>query len=156
MSSTAETADRSTQRTEGQRSGVCGGGMGLLSDGPCCGEWLGDLGADVIKIEEPTNGDPMRQWGQAQVEGDSFWWSILGRNKRSVTLNLRDAEGQDVARKLIDSADIVLENFRPGSMEKWGLDYDTLSKDKPELIMVRVSGFGQSGPYSSRAGYGSI
>jgi len=156
MSSTAETAERSTPKSEGPLSGVRVVEMGQLIAGPFCGQLLGDLGADVIKIEEPTNGDPMRQWGQAQVEGDSFWWSILGRNKRSVTLNLRDDGGQEVARKLIGSADIVLENFRPGSMEKWGLDYDTLSKEQPELIMVRVSGFGQSGPYSSRAGYGSI
>lgn len=156
MSTTAETSERSEPSTGGPLSGVRVVEMGQLIAGPFCGQLLGDLGADVIKIEEPINGDPMRQWGQAQVEGDSFWWSILGRNKRSVTLNLRDPEGQEVARKIIGSADIVLENFRPGSMEKWGLDYATLSKEKPELIMVRVSGFGQSGPYSSRPGYGSI
>lgn len=156
MSIATEASGQTAPKTEGPLSGVRVVEMGQLIAGPFCGQLLGDLGADVIKIEEPNNGDPMRQWGQAQVEGDSFWWSILGRNKRSVTLNLRDSEGQEVARELIDSADIVLENFRPGSMEKWGLDYDTLSKDRPELIMVRVSGFGQSGPYSSRAGYGSI
>lgn len=156
MSTTAETSDQVEPSGSGPLSGVRVVEMGQLIAGPFCGQLLGDLGADVIKIEEPTKGDPMRQWGQAQVEGDSFWWSVLGRNKRSVTLNLRDAAAQDVARELIGSADIVLENFRPGSMEKWGLGYESLAKDNPGLIMVRVSGFGQTGPYSSRAGYGSI
>lgn len=156
MSTTAEASGHSDSSAAGPLSGVRVVEMGQLIAGPFCGQLLGDMGADVIKIEEPLNGDPMRQWGQAQVEGDSFWWSILGRNKRSITLNLRDSNGQDIARNLIASADIVLENFRPGSMEKWGLDYADLSEENPGLIMVRVSGFGQSGPYSSRAGYGSI
>lgn len=156
MSTNAETLEQSGPGSAGPLSGVRVIEMGQLIAGPFCGQLLGDLGADVIKIEEPTNGDPMRQWGQAEVEGDSFWWSVLGRNKRSVTLNLRDAAAQEVARELIGSADIVLENFRPGSMEKWGLDYDSLTENNPGLIMVRVSGFGQTGPYSSRAGYGSI
>ncbi|MGO1536556.1 MAG: CaiB/BaiF CoA transferase family protein [Yaniella sp.] len=156
MSTTAGTSEQLESSSTGPLSGLRVVEMGQLIAGPFCGQLLGDLGADVIKIEEPTKGDPMRQWGQAQVEGDSFWWSILGRNKRSVALNLREAPAQEIARKLIGSADIVLENFRPGSMEKWGLDYETLIEDNPGLIMVRVSGFGQTGPYSSRAGYGSI
>lgn len=156
MSTTARTSEQLEPSSAGPLSGLRVVEMGQLIAGPFCGQLLGDLGADVIKIEEPTKGDPMRQWGQAQVEGDSFWWSILGRNKRSVALNLREAPAQEIARKLIGSADIVLENFRPGSMEKWGLDYETLIEDNPGLIMVRVSGFGQTGPYSSRAGYGSI
>lgn len=130
--------------------------MGQLLAGPFCGQMLGDMGAEVLKIEDPKKGDPLRQWGRVKSEGDSLWWSIVGRNKKSVGINLRTAEGQDLARRLISTADIVIENFRPGTMEKWGLSYEELSKDNPGLIMARVSGFGQSGPYSSRAGYGAI
>lgn len=130
--------------------------MGQLIAGPFCGQLLGDLGAEVIKIEDPKNGDPMRQWGQATIKGSSLWWSVLARNKKSVTLNLRTPEGQEAARALAESADIVVENFRPGSLEKWGLSHEELQKNNPGLIMLRVSGFGQSGPYSKQAGYGSI
>lgn len=130
--------------------------MGQLIAGPFCGQLLGDMGADIVKIEEPVNGDPLRQWGQAHPQGESLWWAVLGRNKRSVTLNLRSREGQRIAGELIAGADVVIENFRPGSLEKWGLDHESLSARNPGLIMVRVSGFGQTGPYASRAGYGSI
>ena len=130
--------------------------MGSLIAGPFCGQILGDFGADVIKLEDPGKGDPMRQWGRSLPGGHSPWWPVIGRNKRSVTLDLRTAEGQDIARKLILSADIVVENFRPGAMEKWGLGYDALSAIHPGLIMARVSGFGQTGPYSQRAGYALI
>ncbi|WP_345061711.1 CaiB/BaiF CoA-transferase family protein [Leifsonia kafniensis] len=130
--------------------------MGQLLAGPFCGQMLGDLGADVVKIEDPKRGDPLRQWGRDLPQGQSLWWSIVGRNKRSVTLNLREAESQTIARTLIGTADIVIENFRPGTLERWGLSYDTLQADNPGLIMVRVSGFGQDGPYSQRAGYGAI
>lgn len=156
MERTIENHARTASTPDGPLRGIRVVEMGQLIAGPFCGQLLGDLGADVIKIEEPTNGDPMRQWGQAQVEGDSFWWSVLGRNKRSVTLNLRDPEGQALAKELIRSADIVLENFRPGAMEKWGMGYPSLVEINPGLIMVRVSGFGQTGPYASRPGYGSI
>lgn len=130
--------------------------MGTLIAGPFCGQLLGDFGAEVIKIEEPMKGDPMRTWGQAKVEGDSLWWSVLGRNKKSMTLNLRTSAGQDVARRLIEDADILVENFRPGSLEKWGLGYETFTASNPGLIMARVSGYGQTGPYATRPGYGSI
>ena len=130
--------------------------MGSLIAGPFCGPILGDFGADVIKLEDPGKGDPMRQWGRSLPGGHSPWWPVIGRNKRSVTLDLRTAEGQDIARKLILSADIVVENFRPGAMEKWGLGYEALSAIHPGLIMARVSGFGQTGPYSQRAGYALI
>lgn len=130
--------------------------MGQLIAGPFCGQLLGDMGADVVKIEEPATGDPVRQWGQAHPQGQSLWWAVLGRNKRSVTLNLRSEAGQRVAQQLIAGADVVIENFRPGSLEKWGMDYHSLSAENPGLIMVRVSGFGQTGPYASRPGYGSI
>jgi len=130
--------------------------MGQLLAGPFCGQLLGDLGADVVKIEDPERGDPMRQWGRQLPQGVSLWFSVVGRNKRSVTLNLRDQEGQELARQLIAGADVVIENFRPGTMERWGLGFEELRRENPGLVMVRVSGFGQDGPYSQRAGYGAI
>lgn len=149
-----------TPQGPGEASGPLAGlrvvEMGQLLAGPFCGQMLGDMGADVIKIEDPRKGDPLRQWGRELPEGQSLWWTIVGRNKRSVTLNLREAEGQDLARKLLSTADVVIENFRPGTMERWGLGYDALQELNPGLIMARVSGFGQDGPYSQRAGYGAI
>ena len=130
--------------------------MGSLIAGPFCGQILGDFGAEVIKVEDPKVGDPMRQWGRSLPQGLSPWWPVIGRNKKSVGLDLRTPEGQAIARTLISQADVVIENFRPGAMEKWGLGYDVLSKDNPGLIMARISGFGQTGPYSQRAGYGLI
>ena len=130
--------------------------MGSLIAGPFCGQILGDFGAEVIKIEDPKVGDPMRQWGRSLPQGLSPWWPVIGRNKKSVGLDLRTPEGQAIARDLIGQADVVIENFRPGAMEKWGLSYETLSARNPRLIMARVSGFGQTGPYSQRAGYGLI
>ncbi|WP_067814632.1 CaiB/BaiF CoA transferase family protein [Nocardia inohanensis] len=130
--------------------------MGQLLAGPFCGQLLGDFGAEVIKLESPGNGDPMRQWGREQSNGASLWWPVVARNKKSVTCNLREAEGQRLARDLIARSDIVIENFRPGTMERWGLDYEQLRASNPGLIMVRVTGYGQTGPYAPRAGYGSI
>ncbi|GAA1178729.1 MULTISPECIES: CaiB/BaiF CoA transferase family protein [Nesterenkonia] len=130
--------------------------MGQLIAGPFCGQLLGDMGADVIKIEEPTTGDPLRQWGRAHPQGESLWWAVLGRNKRSLALDLRSAPGQRIARELIAGCDVLIENFRPGSLERWGLAPEELIEDNPGLVMVRVSGFGQTGPYSTRPGYGSI
>jgi formyl-CoA transferase len=130
--------------------------MGTLIAGPFCGQILGDFGAEVIKIEDPKVGDPMRQWGRSLPKGLSPWWPVIGRNKKSVGLDLRTAEGQAIARTLIEGADVVVENFRPGSMEKWGLSYESLAAKNPGLVMARVSGFGQTGPYSQRAGYGLI
>jgi formyl-CoA transferase len=130
--------------------------MGSLIAGPFCGQVLGDFGAEVIKLEDPKGGDPMRQWGRTKPKGQSPWWPVIGRNKRSVTLDLRAPEGRDVARALIAKADVVVENFRPGTLEAWGLGYEALSADQPGLVMARVSGFGQTGPYSRRAGYALI
>ena len=130
--------------------------MGSLIAGPFCGQILGDFGAEVIKIEDPKVGDPMRQWGRSLPKGLSPWWPVIGRNKKSVGIDLRKPEGQALARELIAGADIVIENFRPGAMEKWGLSYETLSATNPRLVMARISGFGQTGPYSQRAGYGLI
>lgn len=130
--------------------------LGTLLAGPFCGQLLGDMGADVIKIEPPGQGDPMRSWGREKAEGRSLWWPVVARNKRAITLDLRQAEGQEVLRELVTKADFLLENFRPGTLEKWGCGYEELAKINPRLIMVRVSGYGQSGPYSSRAGFGAI
>lgn len=130
--------------------------MGVLVAGPFCGQMLGDQGAEVIKIEQPGVGDPMRVWGQQSEAEKSLWWPVIARNKKSITLNAREQEGQDIIRKLVAEADVLIENFRPGTMEKWNLSYEELAAINPGLIMVRVSGFGQTGPYSQRAGYGSI
>lgn len=130
--------------------------MGTLYAGPLVGQLLGDMGAEVIKIEPPEKGDPMRKWGHKLPKDQSLWFPVVSRNKKSVTINLRAAEGQKLARRLISTADILTENFRPGTLERWGLDYESLSADNPGLIMVRVTGYGQTGPYSSWAGFGSI
>ncbi|WP_273847222.1 CaiB/BaiF CoA transferase family protein [Rubrobacter calidifluminis] len=130
--------------------------MGSLLAGPFCGQLLGDFGAEVIKVEPPGKGDPMREWGRHRKEGRTLWWPIIARNKKSVTLNLREEEGQELARRLIAEADVLVENFRPGTMERWGLGYDALKEINPGLVMVRVSGYGQTGPYRERAGFGAI
>ncbi len=126
--------------------------LGQLIAGPFCGQLLGDMGAQVIKLEPPGVGDAMRDWGR----GLPVWWSVIARNKKSATLNLREPRGQALLRDLVAHADILIENFRPGTMEKWGLGYAELAAVNPRLIMVRVSGFGQTGPYAQRAGYGSV
>ena len=130
--------------------------LGTLIAGPFCGQILGDFGAEVIKVEDPKAGDPMRQWGRSLPKGLSPWWPVIGRNKKSVGIDLRQPEGQALTRTLIGQADVLIENFRPGAMEKWGLSYESLAAENPRLIMARVSGFGQTGPYSQRAGYGLI
>jgi len=130
--------------------------MGTLLAGPFCGQLMGDFGAEVIKVEPPGKGDPMREWGQEKAHGMSLWWPVIARNKKSVTLNLREQEGQEIARELISKADFLLENFRPGTMQRWNLSYEELKKINPGLIMIRVSGYGQTGPYSKRAGFGAV
>ena len=130
--------------------------MGSLIAGPFCGQLLADHGAEVIKVEPPGVGDPMREWGREKAGGKSLWWPVIARNKKSITLDLRRPEGQELARELIRGADVLLENFRPVTLERWGLGYEALAKDNPGLLMVRVSGFGQTGPYASRPGYGAI
>lgn len=141
---------------EGPLSGLRVIEMGTLIAGPFCGQILGDFGAEVIKLEDPGSGDPMRQWGRSLPKGLSPWWPVIGRNKKSVTVDLRKPEGQALARRLIGTADVVIENFRPGTFEKWGLTYESLAEANPRLVMARVSGFGQTGPYARRAGYGLI
>lgn len=129
--------------------------LGSFIAGPFAGQLLGDYGAEVLKVEATVNGDPMRRWGITQ-NGESLWWPAIARNKRSVAIDLRQAEGRDVVRRLVGEADIVLENFRPGTLSGWGLDYETLSAINPRIIMVHVSGFGQTGPRTGDAGFGSI
>ncbi|MBV9996083.1 MAG: CoA transferase [Caulobacteraceae bacterium] len=130
--------------------------LGTLIAGPFCGQILADFGADVIKLEDPRAGDPMRQWGRSLPKGLSPWWPVIGRGKRSVGVDLRKPEGQALARDLIGAADVVVENFRPGTLEKWGLGYEALAKHNPGLVMARVSGYGQTGPWAGKAGYGLI
>lgn len=126
--------------------------LGQLIAGPFCGQMLGDLGAEVIKVEAPGKGDAMRDWGQ----GKPVWWPVIARNKKCITLDLRRETGQSILADLVAGADILIENFRPGTLEKWGLAPEVLHARNPGLILVRVSGFGQTGPYAERAGYGSI
>ncbi len=145
-----------TTENRGPLKGVKVVELGVLLAGPFCGQLLGDYGAEVIKVEQPGVGDPMREWGQKKVAGRSLWWPIVARNKKSITLNLRTPEGQEILKELLKDADVLLENFRPGTMEKWGLGYDVLSALNPKLIMARVSGYGQTGPYSHKAGYASV
>ncbi|WP_214366147.1 CaiB/BaiF CoA transferase family protein [Pseudonocardia sp. H11422] len=129
---------------------------GTLIAGPFCGQILGDFGAEVIKLEEPGVGDPLREWGKDPERDLSLSWPIIARNKKSVTCNLRTPQGQDLVRRLAERSDVLVENFRPGTLERWGLGFDELSQINPRIILVRVSGFGQNGPYASRAGFGVI
>ena len=129
--------------------------LGQLIAGPFASKMLGEFGADVIKIEPPETGDPLRAWRMLH-DGTSVWWAAHARNKRSITLNLREPEGQDVIRQLAKDADIVIENFRPDALEKWGIGFKDLHAINPKLIMLRVSGYGQTGPYKDRPGFGVI
>jgi formyl-CoA transferase len=129
--------------------------LGTLIAGPYCARLLAEFGADVVKVETPGEGDPLRKWRRLH-EGTSLWWYAQARNKKSIAVNLRERDGQEIVRKLTAGADILVENFRPGTMEKWNLGYDALSRDNPGLIMVRISGFGQTGPYKDRPGFGAI
>lgn len=130
--------------------------MGSFIAGPFCGQLLADQGAHVVKIEPPGSGDSMRQWGVVQREGKALWWPVIARNKRSLTLDLRQPEGTEIARALLAEADVLIENFRPGTIERWGMAPDVLQAANPRLIIARVSGFGQTGPYSTRVGFGAI
>ncbi|MDP1656639.1 MAG: CoA transferase [Hylemonella sp.] len=129
--------------------------MGQLIAGPFAGKTLGEFGADVIKIEAPGAGDPLRNWRLIQ-KGTSVWWQVQSRNKRSIALDLRSREGQDIARQLIAEADVLIENFRPGTLEAWGMGWDELQKINPGLVMLRISGYGQTGPYRDMPGFGVI
>ncbi|MEG2961408.1 MAG: CoA transferase, partial [Janthinobacterium sp.] len=129
--------------------------LGTLIAGPFCARMLAEFGADVIKIESPDGGDPIRTW-RVLKDGTSLWWSVQARNKKSLTLNLKSPEGRAIARQLALEADIIIENYRPGVLEKWDLGYEQLKQIKPSLIMVRLSGFGQTGPMKDLPGFGAI
>ena len=141
-----------SRTTKGALAGLRAIEMGQLIAGPFCGQLMADHGAEVIKIELPGEGDPMRTWGQ----GKPVWFPVIARNKKCITLNLRTPKGQQILRDLLVRSDFLVENFRPGTLEKWDLGYEKLRAANRGLIVVRVSGYGQTGPYSSRAGYGSI
>jgi crotonobetainyl-CoA:carnitine CoA-transferase CaiB-like acyl-CoA transferase len=130
--------------------------LGTLLAGPFAGRLLGDLGAEVIKVEAPGNPDPLRDWGHARYEGRSLWWPVQSRNKKCITLNLREPRGQELLLELVRRADVLTENFRPGTLERWNLGYDKLSAANPGLVLARISGYGQTGPYAERAGYASV
>ncbi|MBI1891107.1 MAG: CoA transferase [Burkholderiales bacterium] len=129
--------------------------LGTLIAGPFCSRMLAEFGADVIKIESPEGGDPIRQW-RVLKDGTSLWWYVQSRNKKSVTLNMKDPRGQEIARKLALDADIIIENYRPGVLEKWGIGFDDLKAINPATIMVRLSGYGQTGPLKDLPGFGAI
>ena len=130
--------------------------VGQLLAGPFAGTLLAYFGAEVIKVEPPGDGDPIRGWRLLDNDGTSFWWRSLGRNKKSLTLNLRSPEGREVLGQLLDDADVLIENFKPGTMEKWGLGPEAVKATNPGLIYTRISGYGQTGPYSSKPGYASV
>ena len=143
-------------RLKGPLSGVRVIEMGQLVAGPFVGSRMADFGAEVIKVESPGRGDAMRHWGYHRYKDRSLWWPVLARNKKTISANLREKRGQDLVRQLIAQADVLVENFKPGTLEKWGLDPESLHVINPGLIIARVSGFGQTGPYSSRPGFASV
>ncbi|MFV8241815.1 CaiB/BaiF CoA transferase family protein [Mycolicibacterium peregrinum] len=130
--------------------------LGTLISGPFAGRLLGDMGAEVIKIELPATPDPLRTWGQAELDGHHFFWTVHARNKKAVTLDLRTAKGRELFLDLVERSDIIVENFRPGTLEKWNLGYDVLRERNKGIILVRVSGYGQTGPDAGKAGYASV
>jgi crotonobetainyl-CoA:carnitine CoA-transferase CaiB-like acyl-CoA transferase len=130
--------------------------LGSFIAGPFAGQLLGDYGAEIIKVEPPSGGDPMRKWGHCDPDGHSYWWPAIARNKKSIAIDLRTSEGRTVVRRLAKSSDVVLENFTPGRLADWQLGYGDLVSDNPGLVMTHVSGFGQTGPRATDPGFGSI
>lgn len=143
-------------RLKGPLAGVRVIELGQLLAGPFTAARLADFGAEVIKVEAPGKGDPMREWGQHLYEGRGLWWPVLARNKKSVTANLREERGQELVRRLAAEADVLIENFKPGTMERWGLGPEDLHKVNPGLVIARISGYGQDGPYADRPGFASV
>jgi formyl-CoA transferase len=130
--------------------------MGTIIAGPFAARILGDYGADVVKIEPPGRPDPLRDWGQGEYRGEHFMWTVIGRNKRCITLDPRSGRGQEIFLELVKQTDVIVENFRPGTLERWGLGFDRLTEVNPGLVLGRVSGYGQTGPYASKPGYASV
>jgi crotonobetainyl-CoA:carnitine CoA-transferase CaiB-like acyl-CoA transferase len=158
MAQTRQTTYRRTDEpaTFGPLAGLRVVELGVLLAGPFVGRLLGDFGAEVIKVEAPGQGDPLREWGSHRLNGRPLWWPVQSRNKKSVTLNLRDERGQELLRRLVAESDVLVENFRPGTLERWDLGPDRLLETNPRLVVARVSGFGQTGPYADRAGFASV
>ena len=149
-------ADAGATEGPGPLAGVRVVELGQLLAGPFTGRLLGDMGAEVIKVEAPGQPDPIREWGKARYEGRSLWWPVQSRNKKCVTLNLRAERGQELLLELVKQADVLTENFRPGTLEKWNLGWERLSEANPRLVLARISGYGQTGPYAERAGFASV
>ena len=151
---------KATAVAEGERIGPLAGirviELGTLLAGPFAGRLLGDLGAEIIKIEAPGKPDPIRDWGKERYQGRSLWWPVQSRNKKCVTLNLREEKGQDLLLRLIGRADVVTENFRPRTLERWNLGYEQMAAVNPGIVLARISGYGQTGPYAERAGFASV
>ena len=151
---------KATAAAEGPRVGPLAGirviELGTLLAGPFTGRLLGDLGAEIIKVEAPGKPDPIRNWGKARYQGRSLWWPVQSRNKKCITLNLREEKGQELLLQLVEKADVVTENFRPGTLERWNLGYEQMSAVNPGIVLSRVSGYGQTGPYAERAGFASV
>jgi crotonobetainyl-CoA:carnitine CoA-transferase CaiB-like acyl-CoA transferase len=145
-----------TENRTGPLAGLRVVELGQLLAGPFVGSRCADFGAEVIKVEPPGAGDPMRQWGHHRYNGECLWWPVLARNKKCVTANLREPEGREKVRRLIDTADVLIENFKPGTLEKWGMSPEELHATNPGLVIVRVSGFGQTGPNSGLPGFASV
>ena len=156
MNATASPTRQDSFHPEGALHGLRVIEMGQLIAGPFCGQLMADFGAEVIKLEPPGKGDPMREWGHEKPQGLSLWWPVISRGKKSVEIDARQAAGQALVRDLVATSDVLIENFRPGTMEKWGLGYDALAAINPRLVMIRVSGYGQTGPYAHKAGFGAI
>ena len=130
--------------------------LGMLLAGPFTGRLLGDMGAEIIKVEAPGQPDPLREWGKARYQGRSLWWPVQSRNKKCVTLNLREERGQQLLLALVERSDVLVENFRPGTLERWQLGPEQLWEANPRLVIARISGYGQTGPYGPRAGFASV
>jgi len=158
MTEPAIADERGTSRAEGPGplAGVRVIELGMLLAGPFTGRLLGDMGAEIIKVEPPGQPDPIRDWGKARYEGRSLWWPVQSRNKKCVTLNLRTDRGQELLLELVKRSDVLVENFRPGTLERWNLGWERLSEVNPRLVLCRVSGYGQTGPYAERAGFASV
>lgn len=150
------TTDSASSTPTGPLDGIRVLELGTLIAGPHGARLLGDMGADVIKIEPPNRPDPIRTWGDAEIDGHRFYWTVHARNKKAITLDLRDERGKELFLRLVDDADIIVENFRPGTLERLGLGYDQLRQRNRGIILVRVSGYGQNGPDAARAGYASV
>jgi crotonobetainyl-CoA:carnitine CoA-transferase CaiB-like acyl-CoA transferase len=151
---------KATAAEEGMRVGPLAGvrliELGSLLAGPFAGRLLGDLGAEIIKVEAPGQPDPIRNWGNARYKGRSLWWPVQSRNKKCITLNLREEKGQQLLLRLIEHADVVTENFRPGTLERWNLGYEQMAEVNLGIVLARISGYGQTGPYAKRAGFASV